>query len=119
MTTILKVGVFTLLGALTVSDIAIADEPKKQDETHPERITVRVWDRQGKKFLDGVAVNARREDGKDGTVFWFISNRVIADYSKPTKGSEITDAKGNVYVSRNVLLADVETKAVTTQKPKP
>jgi hypothetical protein len=87
---------FTLTtAALTMSDTATAQDKKeeKKDNKYPEKLKLRVWDAQGKKFLDEQTVDARRITSRDGSVvFFFVSKQLAGNY--PNKDSEVTDEKG-------------------------
>jgi hypothetical protein len=99
-----------LFGAITMSDVATADEKEEKKEekkthteggfTFDEKVTVKVWDEQGKKFLNPVgnlwAVRKERKDaGRTVLVFAVLGN---ASNTLPTDGSLIIDKAGNEYV---------------------
>lgn len=81
---------------------AAADEKEEKKEhkdmgyTFNEKVTVKVWDEQGKKFLNPVDnIWAVRKDTKEGIVFAVNAN---TSNTLPTKGSLITDKAGNEYL---------------------
>ncbi len=105
------------LGVLAMSDVAVAEEPQKVDETYPEKVSLRIWDPQGKKFRKEREVDARRQEGKDGVVFFFISAKQAIE--TVWKGSEIADSKGNAWVANEkaIITNNGECKVVATKKP--
>lgn len=81
---------------------ATADEKKEEpktltenNRTFNEKCTVRVWVESQKMFLNPVKGQwALRKDTKKGLMFDLRGGAVN---TTPGKGSEITDAAGNVY----------------------
>jgi hypothetical protein len=90
-----------LFGAVTMST-ATADE-KEEKKTHTEmgftfdeKVTVKVWDKQGKKFLNPVEnIWAVRKDTNLGLTFAVHAH---TNNTVPTNDSLIIDAAGNEYV---------------------
>lgn len=113
------------LGALAMSDTAtIGDdkEEKKEDkkspakkESYDEKVTIRPWDgKEFKKPIEGVL--AYRKVDKDGvTRFWTWP--VPATTGNPSKGAEIIDKDGVVWVVE--VTEKGSTAFVSTVKKKP
>jgi hypothetical protein len=86
------------LGALVVSEQAVADEPKKEGDEYNEKVTIRQLTSSGPSTEAIKDVPAfRREKGKE---LWFYTKALVG--ATPNKGTEITDKDGNVYVVQNV-----------------
>jgi hypothetical protein len=102
-----------LMGAVIMSDV-VADEKKEEpkefrrgDITYDERVVVKEWDAQGKKYLRPVeGVWATRVDTKKGLMFRVLgTTKPDADLTKrpgvfrvrAPKDSVIIDAAGNEY----------------------
>jgi hypothetical protein len=89
-----------LVGAFTMADTVAQEkeELKEGDRVYNEKVTVRVWDVRksgGPGFLNPVPNQwALRKETKDGLMF---DVRGGTSNTTPEKGSEITDAAGNVY----------------------
>lgn len=115
-------GIALTAGVLTMSDAAIADEPKdekkeKKDpankESYDEKVTVKQL--ASGKFLNPVEnVPAFRGEIKDKMVFYI---KPLASNSEAPKGSEITDKDGVVYVSEKVSKASTFHIVYVTKKP--
>lgn len=89
-----------------MSDQAVADEKKekefgplpKGELTFPEKVTLKRWSAEGKKFLDtreGVAA-CRFSGAKEQKSFYLKQKDAGGVAIRP--GSEVIDADGNVYV---------------------
>lgn len=105
-----------ILGACVMSEDASGQE--KKEEKYPEKLTVRVWDKQGKKFLNPQEIDARRAEVK-GETYFYIPNKQLGSNTTPVKGSEITDAKGVVWVSQSSASGSNtgESRIIATKKP--
>lgn len=97
MRAILTTFLFTL-GAVTMSPDVI-DAQEKKDPPKMEKVTLRVWDPQGKKFL-----NAKEGRDvvhgvyKDGQAYLHFTSDSTRGVGAPVKGSEIIDSQGVVWV---------------------
>lgn len=93
----MRAMLFTLALGAVMSE-AVAEEPgthKARGRTFNEKVTVRVWVARQKEFLAPVADQwALRRQTPKGLLFDVLGGAVN---TTPDKGSEITDAAGNVY----------------------
>lgn len=111
----LGVIAITLTGAIAMSESAVAEEPKKDEPktltsagiTYDMKVTVKVWDVMGKKFLKPVPnVWAKRTDKKDdqgkpvivnGEPVILFDVRGTAGNNTPSPNSVIIDKDGNEF----------------------
>jgi hypothetical protein len=115
------------MGVMIVNDMATAQDKKdekkpnpRKDEMPPEKVSLRVWDKQRGQFLKAQdEIDAtRKDDAKRGTVFYLSGRGVIPVTGHATVGSEITDKDGKVYVvnkatkGTNLYVCDTSPKEV-------
>lgn len=108
----------------TATQAPAADEKKEEPKelveggrTFNEKVSVKQWDKQGKKFLNPVHdLWACRRDTKDGLMF---DLKTRAGNSFPFKGSVIIDKEGNEFTVMDDMSAPFALIVKLTKKAEP
>ena len=122
MRAMMLTGLFLALGGITVSDVAIAQEPKKEEKKKKPKLDDKA------SYTDPVTVRTKTSTGfgtgaKTVAVMWEIEGKPVVylwigmSAVKPLKGSEITDKNGAVFVIDKATRVSPFWDCKVTKKP--